>query len=215
MARKLTNTIVIPNPLSFSPIEAGEYDTTFKDRKNILACGRLNAHHVKGFDLLIESFAQIAYLYPDWDLDIAGTGINGKKDEEYLYSLLVKNGVEGRVHLIGFQSDMASVMKKHSIFALSSRSEGFGMVLTEAMAMGCACISFNLTGPGEIIVDGIDGVLVENQNVKSFANALSTMIEDEEMRIKFGKRAIEDVRRFCAPKITDRWVELFDIVQHK
>ena len=171
MARKLLNTIVIPNPLSFPPMNEMEYEQTYDSRNNILACGRLNAYKVKGFDTLIQCFALIAPKYPKWNLDIAGTGSDA--DFERLRRMALDYGVGDRVNLIGFHSDIADVMKRHSIFALTSRSEGFGMVITEAMAMGCACASFDLTGPGEIIIDGIDGFLVENQNVKEFARVLS------------------------------------------
>ena len=207
MARKLKNTLVIANPLSFHPLTETEYEQSFHERRNILACGRLNAYHTKGFDTLIRCFASIADRHPGWDLDIAGTG--SEKDVQRLESLAKEKGVEARVHLIGFHSDIADVMKRHSIFALSSRSEGFGMVVTEAMAMGCACISFDLTGPGEIIVDGIDGVLVEDQNEDAFAVALSKLMDDDKTRISMGRRAIEDVNRFSAEKITAKWEKMF------
>lgn len=206
MAGKLRNTIVIPNPLSFPPISAIDYEQTYDERKDILACGRLNAYEVKGFDTLIQCFALIAPKYPKWNLDIAGTGSD--VDFERLRRIAHDYGVGNRVNLIGFHSDIADVMKRHSIFALTSRSEGFGMVITEAMAMGCACISFDLTGPGEIIIDGIDGLLVENQNVNEFARALSYLIDNEDQRREIGLRAITDVSRFDAGRVANKWEKL-------
>ena len=208
MARRLKNTLVIANPLSFNPLTEAEYEQSFHERRNILACGRLNAYHTKGFDTLIRCFARIADRHPGWELDIAGAG--SEKDLQILKSLAEEYGVAARVHLLGFHNDISDVMKKHSIFALTSRSEGFGMVVTEAMAMGCACISFDLTGPGEIIIDGIDGVLVENQNEEAFAEAISNLIDDEKTRFTMGRRAIEDVKRFAAEKITIKWVKMFE-----
>ena len=210
MAKRLKNTLVIANPLSFHPLTGTEYEQSFHERRNILACGRLNAYHTKGFDTLIQCFASIADRHPGWELDIAGTG--SEKDVQRLESFAKEKGIGTRVHLIGFHSDIADVMKRHSIFALTSRSEGFGMVVTEAMAMGCACISFDLTGPGEIIIDGIDGVLVEDQNEEAFAEELSRLIDDEETRFVMGQRAIEDVNRFAAEKITVKWEKMFETI---
>lgn len=211
MARKLKNTIVIPNPLSFKPISIQEYDTTFANRKSILACGRLNAYQVKGFDTLLKSFGLIANKYTEWNIDIAGSG--GENDFSRLKNIARECGVEDRLHLLGFHSDIAQVMQQHSIFALTSRSEGFGMVITEAMAMGCACVSFDLTGPSEIILDGIDGVLVDNQDVDAFASALSDLIENKEKRYEIGRRAIDDVRRFDSKMIAERWESIFYTVK--
>ncbi len=210
MARILKNTIVIPNPLSFKPMSEDGYKNTFCQRKNILACGRLNAYQVKGFDTLIMCFGLIANKYPNWHIDIAGTG--SEKDFNRLKNVAKECGVEDRLHFLGFHNDMAQVMQQHSIFALTSRSEGFGMVVTEAMAMGCACVSFDLTGPGEIIVDGIDGVLVENQNLGDFAEALSDLIDNENKRYELGLRAIFDVKRYNPRKIAEKWENLFKIV---
>lgn len=207
MARRLKNTIVIPNPLSFKPISQEEYSKTFNQRKSILACGRLNAYRVKGFDTLLKSFGLIASKYPEWNIDIAGTGSDN--DFIRIKNIARECGIEDRLHLLGFHSDIAQVMQKHCIFALTSRSEGFGMVITEAMAMGCACVSFDLTGPGEIILDGIDGVLVENQNVDAFAAALSDLIENKDKRYEMGLRAIDDVRRFDSKMIAERWESIF------
>lgn len=208
MARKLQNTIVIPNPLSFPPMNEMDYEQSFDERNDILACGRLNAYKVKGFDTLIQCFALIAPKYPKWNLDIAGTGSD--VDFERLRKIAHDYGVGDRVNLIGFHRDIADVMKRHSIFALTSRSEGFGMVITEAMAMGCACISFDLTGPGEIIIDSIDGVLVENQNINDFVRALSELIENEEIRKSIGSRAIADVKRYNSAGVALKWENLFN-----
>lgn len=211
MARCLKNTLVIPNPLSFAPISKEEYENTFENRKNLLACGRLNAYHVKGFDTLIRCYAKLANKYPSWDLDIAGAG-----DEQsivYLKKLAAEEGVENRVHFLGFRQEIATLMREHSIFVLSSRSEGFGMVITEAMAMGCPCVSFDLSGPSEIIVDTIDGMLVESQNEQDMVHTIGELIDRKEMRRTMGLNAINNVKRFERSNIAKRWITLFRVLK--
>ena len=203
----LNNTIVIPNPLTFNPISKVEYQSTYSARKNMLACGRLNAYQVKGFDNLIVAFAKIADKHPNWDLDIAGEG--NEENINILKKMAREKGVEDRIHFLGFCRDIGDVMKKHSLFVLTSRTEGFGMVITEAMAMGCTCLSYALTGPSEIIENGVDGILVENQNIGKFSEAMSTLMYDDNKRIKLGEKALENVTRFTVDKITDQWEHLF------
>lgn len=203
----LNNTVVIPNPLTFKPISKEEYDELFPARKNILACGRVNAFHVKGFDNLIVAFSKIADKFPEWDLDIAGAGTD--TNIGILKGIAKEHGIENRIHFLGFCKNINEVMKKHAIFVLSSRSEGFGMVITEAMAMGCPCVSYALTGPSEIINNGIDGILVENQNTAQMSEALLRMIEDVPMRRLLGENALNSVTRYSVEEIADQWLNLF------
>ena len=203
----LDNTIVIPNPLTFAPISKEEFERCFPNRKNMLACGRINAFHVKGFDNLIYAFAKVANIFPEWDLDIAGAGTDDNIIQ--LYKIAKEQGIENRVHFLGFCQKINEEMKRHSLFVLSSRSEGFGMVITEAMAMGCPCISFALTGPREIINDGVDGILVENQNIDKLAEAMKVMMGDKELRENLSLRALETVTRFSVESITNQWESLF------
>lgn len=205
-SRWLKNTVVIPNPLSFTPLTEVEYKDSFTRRKNILACGRLD-EPVKGFDGLIKAFASIADKYPDWTIDIAG---GGKDKNLYNYQRIARQcGIEKQVIFLGHCSDVKGEMEKHSIFVLSSQREGFPNVLTEAMSLGCACVAYDcITGPGEIIVDTIDGLLVENQNILKLAQALSVLIENEELRYNLGKRAIEDVKRFSRDRVVNQWEEM-------
>lgn len=208
MSRILRNAVVIPNPLTFSPITKDVYETQFQNRRNILACGRLNAYHVKGFDNLLYCFAQIAQKHPEWDLDLAGN--SDEKSKSYLSSLCKSYNIEKRVHFLGFSNNVAELMSKHSIYVLTSRSEGFGMVLTEAMAMGCPCISYDLSGPSEIIVNNVDGILVESQNKDLLVKVLENLINDAELRRDLGGRAIQNVQRFFIHDIAKMWIHLFE-----
>lgn len=204
----LNNTLVIPNPLTFNPISKEEFRNTYSCRKNLLACGRINAYLIKGFDNLIIAFAKIAAKYPHWDLDIAGEG--SEENINKLKKLAQEEGVGDRIHFLGFCRNIGEIMKQHSIFVLSSRSEGFGMVVTEAMAMGCTCLSFALTGPSEIIESGVDGILVENQNIDKLSEAMSNLMQDEDLRIRLSENALNSVRRFTVDRIADQWEYLFN-----
>ena len=97
-----------------------------------------------------------------------------------------------------------------SIYALSSRFEGFGMVLVEAMICGVPCVSFDCPcGPSDIIKNGEDGFLVENDNIGLFASKLSILIEDANKRKMMGRKAKENVKRYLPEKILSQWDELF------
>ena len=86
------------------------------------------------------------------------------------------------------------------------------------MAMGCACVSYDIiTGPREIIIDGLDGVIVENQNIEALSEALAEMIESKEKRYKYGLRAIGDIQRFRCDVVIDKWEKLLNsiIIRYK
>lgn len=201
--------VPMPNPLRFSPLSRSEYDTIFKKRSNILACGRVNPQ--KGFEKLIMAFALIADKYPGWNIDICG---NFSVNDHYyiaLNNIIGKHGLNDRINFIGHRKDVNEVMKSHSIFALSSQHEGFPNVLSEAMANGMACVSFDIvTGPSEIINDGLDGLIVEDQNVEALASGISLLIENEELRYSLGAHAIDNISRFSKDKIVDKWECMFN-----
>ena len=101
--------------------------------------------------------------------------------------------------------------KTSSLFVLSSRFEGWGLVIVEAMAYGLPVVSFACPcGPKEIIVDGVDGFLVEPQNIKELACKISYVIENEEIRKTMGYQASVNVHRYDIERIVPRWVQLFE-----
>ena len=143
--KKLKNTVVMPNPLALTPAKSN-----FLRNNNILAAGRLNDWHYKGFDVLIRAWGKISNSEQlivnreGWKLQIAGTG--SEESLNYLKGLCKENGVEDSVEFLGFQKDIEKLYQKASIFVLSSRYEGFGLVLIEAMSQGCACIACDYKG---------------------------------------------------------------------
>ena len=204
LGRKLPGKIVMPNPLSY-PIYEKEI---MPRKKNILAAGSVSRWYIKGFDDLIGIWSEIAPLYPEWTLDIAGGG--KEADFDYLRNIAATNGIEDRVNFMGFVGNIDDVMRQSSIFALSSRHEGFPMALVEATSQGCACVSYDCkTGPCEMIVNEKSGLLVPDRNKEEFKQALIRLIENEELRKKLSQAGRREVKRFAPDIIADRWEELF------
>ena len=176
--------------------------STLED-KTILAAGRLVPQ--KGFDLLIEAFAKIVDKAPDWKVKIFGAG----KDKEMLQDIIAEKHLYNNVLLMGPTQEIEKELTKSSIYALSSRFEGFGMVIVEAMQCEVPVVSFDCPkGPGEIIAHGEDGILVKDGDVDAFADALLELIEDKNKRIKFGKKAVENVKRYTIDEIGKQWDEV-------
>ncbi|MBP3590398.1 MAG: glycosyltransferase, partial [Muribaculaceae bacterium] len=181
-----------------------------------VAVGRLDEQ--KGFDILIKAWESVARIHPDWKLDIYGTG----RDKEMLQDMIDKSGLTDKVTLCGVSDDMPKVYASGSIFVLSSRFEGFGLVLLEAMTCGVPCVSFDCPeGPSEIITDGRDGILVpfrglsDSQRAEVLAENICRMIENRDMRLRMSEKAIAKAATFSRDVIIDRWIELFNDITKK
>ena len=173
--------------------------------KNVIAAGRLV--YQKGFDKLIDAWDIVSASKKDWNLNIFGEGelYNDLQKKIMLYKL--SNSI--KIHQP--TENIETEFTQSSIFVLSSRYEGFGLVLVEAMQCGVPCISFDCPhGPSDIIDNGINGILVKNGDIEEFANAILKLIDDEELRIKMGKAAIEKAKDYLPETIMPQWIELFN-----
>lgn len=174
------------------------------NKHRIIAAGRLLEQ--KGFDLLIDAWNIIEKKdgNSDWFLDIYGTG----KLESQLVDQINKHGLK-RVHLKGYADNIEAEYLESSIFVLSSRHEGFGLVLIEALACGVPCVSFNChEGPAEIISDNVNGYLVENGNINQLADRIMRLMVDEKLRKRFSENAHKDLQRFELQEVLNSWEEL-------
>jgi glycosyltransferase involved in cell wall biosynthesis len=197
---ELQNICVIPDPLSFSPTQH-----SLLTEKRVIAVGRYV--YQKGFDLLLQAWTIIEKQFSDWELVVFGDG----NREPYEHQMKELGIDKNRCCLNGPTADIQKEYVNSSIFAFSSRFEGFGMVLVEAMACGLPVVSFACPcGPKDIVRDGEDGFLVENGNVDDLAQQLMKLMADDNLRTVFAHRAHQDVQRFNMEHIALRWKSLFE-----
>lgn len=255
---RLKKITVMPNPLFLTPIK----EIPNKE-KNVLAAGRVDDWHYKGFDILLQAWSKIIsneqleisnYDYSQdgkpshWWLKIAGDG--NKESFEYLMNLLpdgewknlndndddndnksaVWRSEKYRIEFLGFRKDIEELYKKSSIFVLSSRYEGFGLVLIEAMSQGCAPIACDYKGRQAEILSpsgdekrktkneksGIEitenGILCEPDNVEALASALKKMMEDEKYREQAQRMAVKRSHYYTLENIITKWENLINKV---
>jgi len=193
-----TRVVQIPN--AAQPMPGGTADP---GARAVIAAGRLNTQ--KGFDLLIDAWAVVAPQAPGWDLRIFGSG----SEHAALQERIERHGLGGSAALRGRTRALGEELAQASIFALSSRFEGFGMVIVEAMSKGLAVVSFDCPrGPAEIIAHDRDGLLVPNGDVPALAEALLALIGDEPRRRRLGAAALETAGRYEPAAIGRRWEAL-------
>jgi len=166
----------------------------------VLAAGRLTRQ--KGFDRLIRAFASVARDHPDWTLRICGRGPKRAALERMIAEHQLSNNAELLPAVANLQDQMASA----SLFVLSSRFEGLPMVMLEAMRAGLPIVSFDCpTGPGEVIENGKDGVLVPEGDVDGLAKAISELIEDDERRRRYGEAAMAKATAYSLSAVGPLW----------
>lgn len=187
---------VIYNPLTLKPGAPSSGDT-----KSFLAVGRFSYQH-KGFDLLIEAFHLFSQKNKEWKLDIVGEGM-----EEDLYrSLIKKYNLEERVTIHPFTNNIQEYYSKAQVYVLSSRWEGFGLVIVEAMAHGLPVVSSDLPTSKEIMGDF--GLYYKNGDIEELAERL-----EDATHIDWSKKshdAIEIAKRFDISNIISHWSNLID-----
>jgi len=203
---ELNNVTVIYDPLSNFPDKTSDCTS-----KKVIAAGRFV--NQKGFDLLIDSWKIVHRKHPDWILEIYGSG----NPKQYLKQI-AKNKIEKSCFIRDAVLNINEKYTECSIFAFSSRFEGFGMVITEAMSCGIPPVAFACnSGPREIITDGVNGLLVTPEDVKGLAHKICYLMENEEIRREMGKKARERANDFRIEKIAGQWDDLFRevLTKHK
>ena len=197
---ELQNVSVIPDPLSFVPTAQSSLSV-----KRVIAVGRYV--YQKGFDLLLQAWAKIERQCPDWMLVVYGDG------DRAPYEQMMRNlGIDtSRCLLNGPTTDIQREYVNSSLFVFTSRFEGFGMVLVEAMACGLPVVSFACPcGPKDIVRDGEDGFLVENGNIDELVQQLMKLMVDHRLRTAFARHAQQNAQRFNIEQTALRWKSVFE-----
>src|SRR5437899_415320 len=200
---------VIANPFEL-PRQRARLDASRSNGHTVVAMGRLV--YQKGFDLLLDAFSTIAAKHPDWSLTVLGEGPLREELEARTAAL----GLSQRVRWPGYLNDPVPLLGAADMFVFSSRFEGFGLALAEAMACGLPVVSFDCPeGPGEIIRNGVDGVLVPAEDTGALAAALDRLMSNPEERRRLAARAPEVAVRFSLERILGMWQEPFDELLHR
>lgn len=187
----------IHNPLSFQSTEKSAVD-----HKKILFVGRLESY-LKGLDYLLE-IMKILILdrgYKDWNFQVIGDGSGAFQFKQWVE----ETGLSEYVELSGEHTEVRDYYCNASIFISTSRFEGFGLAVTEAMECGLPVVSFRTDGPSEIIYDGVNGYLIEKYSVEQFADAVERLMTDPLLRKEFSQNAMMRAKDFHMDQILEQW----------
>jgi glycosyltransferase involved in cell wall biosynthesis len=176
------------------------------DNRVMLAVGHLI--HCKGFDLLINAWALLKNEGLDgWKLHIVGDG----EEKENLIAQVTVLQLQQDIIFFPPTTNIAEHYLAASVYVMSSRAEGFGMVLIEAFSFGLPAVSFNCKlGPGEIIHNGVDGFLVSPEDVPALKDKLQLLLQHEDLRNTMAVNARESAKRFLSSEIITQWEDLLN-----
>lgn len=197
---EMQNIRVIPNAANFI---AQKYSGC--SEKRVIAVGRLD--YQKSFDRLIMVWEKVHEKMPDWRLDIFGQG----EWKEMLQGMIDERGLRDCVRLNEPTKDIGKEYAESSMLVMSSHYEGFPMVMIEAMACGLPAVCFDFKcGPRDIIVEGENGLIVPDGDIEGLAEAMMTLMEDEELRKRMGENAKRVVETYSEEKVMRKWVSLYE-----
>jgi glycosyltransferase involved in cell wall biosynthesis len=195
-----SNCTIISNPLVIRTAEKKQVSS-----KRVVAIAR-NAYE-KGLDRLLVIWQQVAKRQPEWELCIYGV----LNPETQLLPLAQTLGIESSVTFYPPVVAVETVYLDSAVFVMTSRYEGLGLVLLEAMASGLPCVAYDCpVGPRSIITDGVNGFLVEDGNVDAFVERLLLLFQDEKMRKTMGENAQKSIANYELNTIMHQWKALFD-----
>lgn len=200
----LAKTVVIPNSLPFYPPHGSSCEN-----KQVIFVGRLNEQ--KGLEYLVDTWMKVNQKHPDWVLHVFGDG----EQKQLLLQMIKEAGLECAIIVNQPTPMIMEMYLESSIFLLTSRFEGFGMVIIEAMICGLPVVSFDCPwGPADIIRDGEDGFLVEYLNTDEAAQRVCQLIESSMLRKNMGVKARLNVQRYNRDVVMKQWIDLFKSLRY-
>ncbi|WP_235144209.1 glycosyltransferase family 4 protein [Photobacterium carnosum] len=201
---------VISNPLTIDVprvIPNREFKTN-KSNIKFLSVGRFTSQ--KGFDLLLQSFKKVLEIIPSAQLTIVGDG----EDYELIKNQAKKLRISNNIFLPGLTNNVSYYYEHNDIYVLSSRFEGFGLVITEAMSYGMPIISFDCpTGPREIIKNNEYGILINSNNINSLADKMIYLASNYKEFNNYSKASLKRANDYSISTIVDMWE--FSILKNK
>lgn len=197
IVENIANTLVY-YPERFSNLES----------KKVLAVGRFN--YQKGFDVLIEVWNKSKMKDRGWILEIVGDGEEKTKIED----LIKKYNLSNSIKLSPATNKIEEKYLEANLYAMTSRFEGFPMVLIEALSFGLPVVSFDCqTGPSELIKDGENGYLIEDKDIDTFAERLNIISEDSQILKQMGLYARESIKNLDIKYISEKWINLLERIK--
>ena len=196
-----TEVVYIPNFLERFPEKPDRYPRD----KTVLAVGRLN--EVKRFDLLIRMFSTLHAQFPDWKLRIVGEGEERGKLEAVIKELKAEYYVTltGKKDAVGVEEEMLHA----SIYAMTSRSEGFPFVLLEAQSCALPVVAFDVrVGPGFVVQNGVNGYLAADMVYEDFCEKIASLMKDEALRHEMAEAAKARASDFSREKVAEIWYSI-------
>ena len=204
--KKRAKLLVIPNVIRTDLIGKRDLKPVLNRPKQILFIGRLARQ--KQVPELIDIWNRIEKQHPDWKLIIVGDGVERVPVEEKIQNYGLKN-----VQLEGKQKEVSSYLSDSQILVFTSRFEGFGLVLIEGLQFGLTEISFDCPcGPKEIIENGRNGYIIDNFDKNAFAQRLSELMGNDNLRKQFSERSQELSKNYLPEKIIPQWIKLFEVL---
>lgn len=192
--------VAIPNPLWFKASQFADLKS-----KKVIAVGRHS--YEKGLDRMIRIWQKSSAKYPDWNLEIYGESNENQELQKLANTLNISSSVT-------FFAPVKNINNKYlesSIMTMTSRTEGFGMVLVEAMSLGLPCLAYDCPcGPRSIIQNNENGFLVENGNIDLFVEKLELLMGDVNLRIQMGQNAKNSISKYDLDSIMIQWKSLFE-----
>lgn len=199
--RYLKDVICIPNYTNYSGVKV-----SYSNRNSCCFIGRLN--DIKGVDYLIDVIEKVSTQRPDWLFEIYGEG----DKKAWLINEVSSRKLSSIVRINDPIEDVSFAYQNSGMLILTSRNEGFPMVLLEAQAHGLPVVSFDCeTGPSEIISDGEDGYLITPFDTNLFAQRVLKIIDDENLRLYMSDQAFNKTNKFSRASVINLWIEQFKI----